>query len=298
MPESTSLTRSAVLVRGCRPPVNRGRPGRVTSMVSSARRRASSASSSSARRAAMRALRASAASLMRAPKAGRSSGGSVPMVRRSALRLPLRPRYCASTAARSAVLEAAWTAASASCVIWAIGSVTIQSSKQAKTPHFESLLPLRERGRWGVWNKRWIGNRFGTALGSRRLSRRGQRARRLRDELRKRLGIADSHLRQHLAIQGYAGFGQSLDEAAVLHALGAAGRADTYDPQAAKLALFVAAVPVSIVTGLHPLLVGRFVQVTLGTPVTLRLLQDLQVALMRHRATFDARHRERAFLIQ
>src|SRR5581483_3894208 len=66
--------------------------------------------------------------------------------------------------------------------------------------------------------------------------------------------------------------------------------------QAAELALLVAAVAVGVVARLHPLLMGRLEQVALAAPVAFGRFQHLLMALMSHRATFDARHRDRSFL--
>jgi hypothetical protein len=85
---------------------------------------------------------------------------------------------------------------------------------------------------------------------------------------------------------------QSVDEAAVLHAFGPAGRADTRNPEGAEFALLVAAIPVGIVARLHELFVGGLEQTAFATPVAFGGLQNFFVTLVRHHSTFHARHIE------
>src|SRR5579864_4429768 len=99
------------------------------------------------------------------------------------------------------------------------------------------------------------------------ISRRFEGARRLRDELRKRLWVAHCHLGHDFAIQADAGLGEALDEAAVLYAFGAAGGADAYDPQSAEVTLLVAPVAIGVVARLQHLLVGGLEQAALTAPV-------------------------------
>src|SRR5215211_5104838 len=61
-----------------------------------------------------------------------------------------------------------------------------------------------------------------------------------------RLGVADGDVGEHLAVELDAGLAQAVHELAVAHALAASGGVDTHDPEAAKVALAVAAVAVGI----------------------------------------------------
>src|SRR3954451_134486 len=61
-----------------------------------------------------------------------------------------------------------------------------------------------------------------------------------------RLGVADGHVREHLAVELDAGRLQAVHELAVRHALLARRRVDADDPEAAEVALLVPAVPVGV----------------------------------------------------
>src|ERR1041385_2675885 len=75
-------------------------------------------------------------------------------------------------------------------------------------------------------------------------SRRTSRARRLRDELSKRVGVINGDIRQHLPVDGDAALGQALDKSVVTHSVLATARADAGNPEAAELPLLVSAVAV------------------------------------------------------
>src|SRR5262245_35408223 len=70
----------------------------------------------------------------------------------------------------------------------------------------------------------------------------GSAALRRLDDLRKRARVADGEVGQDLAIEIDLGLLEALDELAVAQALGADGRVDADDPQAAELALPLLAV--------------------------------------------------------
>src|SRR6185295_2403845 len=74
-----------------------------------------------------------------------------------------------------------------------------------------------------------------------------------------RLGVADGHVRQHLAVELDAGGLQAVHELAVRHALLAGGGVDPDDPQAAEVALLVAAVAIGVRVRLDERFLGALV---------------------------------------
>ncbi len=100
MPTNTSTIFFRAMFIGCSEPALRSGPGRVTSMASAASRAAFSFSASAFSRASSWASSAARTSLTIWPIFGRSSGGSLPMPRSSAVSSPFLPsaatRICSS----------------------------------------------------------------------------------------------------------------------------------------------------------------------------------------------------------
>ena len=106
MPTKISTIFFRAMFIGCREPALRSGPGRVTSMVSAARRAAFSFSASSAARSSSLASSAARTSFTSWPIFGRSSGGSLPMPRSSAVSSPFLPSAATRICSRLAVARA------------------------------------------------------------------------------------------------------------------------------------------------------------------------------------------------
>ena len=98
--------RSSVSDTGCRPPLPRRRPGRVTSSTSAFRWACNSASAKALRRAVKAASMACLATLMAAPRDFFSSTESCAMPFMSSVILPDLPKNCALAFSRSAGVAA------------------------------------------------------------------------------------------------------------------------------------------------------------------------------------------------
>src|SRR3954447_8416811 len=130
---------------------------------------------------------------------------------------------------------------------------------------------------------RWL-RRFWVRLGRRGLSGAlGKSA--------ERLGVAHGDVGQDLAVQLDARQLQAVDERGVRHALGARGRVDAGDPQAAEVALAVAAVPVRVGVGLHDRFLGALVGGVRLPAEALGPLEDLAALLAGVDGALDAGHR-------
>src|SRR5690606_1445436 len=95
---------------------------------------------------------------------------------------------------------------------------------------------------------------------------------------------------QHLAIEGDAGPGQAVHEAAVAHAVDAGRRVDAGDPQRTEVALLLLPADVGVLQRLDDRLVGDAEDLAAGVVVTLGLLEDLLVTTARLHATLDSCH--------
>jgi hypothetical protein len=102
--------------------------------------------------------------------------------------------------------------------------------------------------------------------------------------------IADSDLRQHLAVQGDIRLLQTVHKGGIVHAVQLSSGIDTSDPQAAEIALALAAANISILTGLHNRLFSGLKQLGLGTEVTLSQLQNFLSSFARHHCAFNTSH--------
>src|SRR5690554_5951250 len=148
-PMNTFLMSSSTSVSGCRRPSTGPRPGSVTSMVSSFSRASRAAAASVSLRRPMRVSSSSRKALTSWPTWGRSSGGTLPMPRKSSVTFPFRPRYCTRSCSTSSGRSAASRAATASSRSRAI------LSRTAPQP-FASIVPRRPHRptRLGVQQKK------------------------------------------------------------------------------------------------------------------------------------------------
>src|SRR5690625_3571038 len=119
---------------------------------------------------------------------------------------------------------------------------------------------------------------------------RCERALRLFGQRGKPGGVVHGDVRQHLAVQGDAGLGEAVHEAAVAHAVDPGRGVDAGDPQRAEIALLLLAVDVGVLLGLDDRLVGNAEHLAARVVVTLGLAQDLLVAATCGDATLDSCH--------
>src|SRR5450755_315438 len=113
--------------------------------------------------------------------------------------------------------------------------------------------------------KRRPGGGAGVRLGRR--SAGSQRLTGALGETSEGVGVVDGHVGQNLAIELNLGDLQSVHELRVGHAVLARGGVDAGDPQAAEVALAVAAVPIPVLIGLEHRLLGSSVMPTGIAPV-------------------------------
>src|SRR5690606_10095747 len=95
---------------------------------------------------------------------------------------------------------------------------------------------------------------------------------------------------EHLAVDLDVGAPQARHERAVAHAQLAHRRVDARDPERAEFALFLPAVTVGVLPGLHDRLLGDAIDAAPAAAESLRLLQDLLVARACSRASLGSRH--------
>src|SRR3954469_10284746 len=105
------------------------------------------------------------------------------------------------------------------------------------------------------------------------------------------LGIAHGDVGQHLAVQLDARQLQAVDERRVRHALGARGGVDARDPEAAEVALAVAAVAVRVGVRLHDRFLGALVGGVRLAAEALCALEHLAALLAGVHGALDAGHR-------
>src|SRR4051794_9718240 len=104
------------------------------------------------------------------------------------------------------------------------------------------------------------------------------------------LGVAHGDVGQHLAVELDPGQLEPVDEAAVVHAVLARGGVDARDPQAAEVALAVAAVPIRVGIGLHDRFLGALVVRVRLAAEALGPLERGAPLLARVDRALDARH--------
>jgi hypothetical protein len=81
-----------------------------------------------------------------------------------------------------------------------------------------------------------------------------------------------------------------VDQLAVLNSAVRASSGDTNDPKASEIALLGSSVSERVLPRLHDLLVSTSENVLLTPEVTLGLANDLLVAFVAHKATFNSCH--------
>src|SRR5690606_17604732 len=267
-----SAIRSMVRLTGCRPPRPASIPGSVTSTVSDARRASSAAVSSSALRRARAAETVSRTSLIAAPAALRSSGGSLPSCLSWPVMLPDLPTSDTRSASMAAGDSAAAMSASARVVKPWMSFIRARSVRHSKNENGEGLAPFPMRVLQcpcaaGRGEPRPAGT--GYLRRERALGLLGQRG--------KPGCIVHGDVRQHLAVERDAGLHQSVHEAAVAHAVHPGSRVDAGDPQRTEVALLVLAVDVGVLLRLDDRLLGDAEYLATRVVVTLRLGEDLLV---------------------
>src|SRR5690606_39049224 len=119
---------------------------------------------------------------------------------------------------------------------------------------------------------------------------RCERALRLLGQRGKPGRVVHGDVRQHLAVQGDAGLGQAVHEAAVAQAVHARGGVDAGDPQRTEVALLLLAADVGVLQGLGDGLLGNAEDLAARVVVTRGLLEDLLVTAARLNATLDSCH--------
>ena len=122
-----------------------------------------------------------------------------------------------------------------------------------------------------------------------RLSRR-DRDFGLLDNGRKGHGLVDRQIGQHFAVDQKAGFGEPVDEPAVVQAERPHGRIEPLNPQCAEGALATLAVAVGVLVCLFYRLLGDANGVLAPAIIALGGLEDLLVLGVAGDAAFDACH--------
>src|SRR3954453_24238819 len=107
------------------------------------------------------------------------------------------------------------------------------------------------------------------------------------------LGVADGDVGQDLAVELHAGLLEAVHEGPVAHAVLAGGGVDAGDPQAAEVALAVAAVPVAVLVGLEDGFLGPLVVRVGLAAVALGQLERGAALLARVDGALDPRHEPR-----
>jgi len=92
--------------------------------------------------------------------------------------------------------------------------------------------------------------------------------------------LPDGHIGQHLPVYFNAGLLQSVHELTVSDSPGAAGSADTQNPESAHVTFSLAPVKIGIAQRLDYGLIGPLDETVLGTPVTLGHGQYLLMSLV------------------
>src|ERR687896_1575010 len=105
------------------------------------------------------------------------------------------------------------------------------------------------------------------------------------------LGIAHGDVREHLAVELDPGQLEAVHEGAVAHAVLARGGVDARDPEAAEVALAVAAVAVRVGVRLHDGFLGAAVGAVRLPAIALRALERRAALLAGVDGALDAGHR-------
>src|SRR5262245_15423335 len=103
-------------------------------------------------------------------------------------------------------------------------------------------------------------------------------------------GLANSKVRQHLAINGQPGFGEASDEATVIQSEWPHRRVQALDPKRAECALSPLAIAEGVLVRLLHRLLGDANRIFAAAIVTLGGLEDFLVLGMRCDTTLDAGH--------
>lgn len=112
----------------------------------------------------------------------------------------------------------------------------------------------------------------------------------LLEQVEEAITITHCEVSQYLAVELDTVLDHRSDESGVRRTSVAAGCGDTSDPEAAEVALLVAAVTVSIVSRFCNGFVCNLENVLTCSEVTLGGLDNLLVTLVRHHTTFNTRH--------
>ena len=113
---------------------------------------------------------------------------------------------------------------------------------------------------------------------------------RVLDERREGGWIGDGEFAEHLSVDLDALLVDLVHEIAVANAVLAAGGADSDDPELSEITLLLSAVAEGVLPRLHHLFVSALEDVLFPAKIAGRLRDDLLVALVAHKATFNSSH--------
>src|SRR5579885_810838 len=259
--------------------------GSVGSARSSARRAASAARTSSALRASSAAAMSSFSALTRAPESRRCSAGRLPSCRISAVSAPLRPRYLIRTASSASSDAAAARSPVKSLRTRSLSSIAPSQKQRGRVPapfrSYHAVSGPQQAG--SEVNRRAIS-------GCRRLRPVERRFRR-RDDLGKCARLAHREVRQNLAVELHPGELEPVHELRIGQAVLARSGIDPLDPQAAKVALAVAAVAIGVAQRLLDPFERDAIGGAAAAAIALGELEHLLVARMRGDPALDPGHR-------
>jgi hypothetical protein len=93
---------------------------------------------------------------------------------------------------------------------------------------------------------------------------------------------------KNLAIKVDSRLAHQVDERTVADTIQSACSVDAGDPEAAKIALALSAIPIGVLPGLHDCLIGSDEQAGFRAAKTFRVLEDFFVALLQYVAALDS----------
>src|SRR5215472_16610119 len=111
-----------------------------------------------------------------------------------------------------------------------------------------------------------------------------------RDQRRKTVRIAHGHVRQNLAIDFNPARFEVVNQLAVRHAVRARSRANTPNPERAKIALAIAAVAITVPQRTVHRLLCRSIELSFGQEKSLGMLQQLLTPCAALGPAFDSSH--------
>ena len=112
----------------------------------------------------------------------------------------------------------------------------------------------------------------------------------LLDNCLKRIHVFDCHFAQHLTVELDALLVQTMNQLRILNAAMRASSRNSYDPESSEVSFLGSSVSEGILPRFHDLLVSSLKYVFLTPEITFGLANDLLVALVAHKATFNSCH--------